>query len=73
MTADLEVRITIKTLAHKGVPKRAIARQLDMTEGNVRYHLSRLEAGTIDGRSRQQHKAAALADPIDFWLQDRQR
>lgn len=65
--------MTIKTLARKGVPKRAIARQLDMTEGNVRYHLSRLEAGAIDGRSRQQHKAAALAGPIDFWLRDRQR
>jgi len=56
MTTDLEVRMTIKTLARKGTPKRAIPRQLGMSEGNVRYHLRRLEAGTIDGRSRQRHK-----------------
>ena len=48
-----EVRMTIKTLARKGAPKRDIARQLDMSEGNVRYHLRRLEAGAVDGRSRQ--------------------
>lgn len=29
MTTHLEVRMTIKTLARKGTPKRAIARQLD--------------------------------------------
>ena len=29
---DLEIRMTIKTLAAKGVPKRAIARQLTSTK-----------------------------------------
>jgi DNA-binding NarL/FixJ family response regulator len=38
MTTTLEVRLTIKTLARKGVSNRAIARQLDMSEGNVRCH-----------------------------------
>jgi DNA-binding NarL/FixJ family response regulator len=37
----LEIRMTIKTLAAKGLPKRAIARQLGLTEGTVRYHLGR--------------------------------
>ena len=48
---DLEIRMTIKTLAAKGVPKRAIARQLDLSEGTVRYHLSPLAAGARDGRA----------------------
>ena len=70
MTTE-EVRMTIKTLARKGAPKRDIARQLDMSEGNVRYHLRRLDAGAIDGRSRQRHKAADRAEAIDLWLNDR--
>ena len=68
MTTDLEVRMTIKTLARKGVPKRDIARQLEMSEGNVRYHLRRMDAGVTDGRARQRHKAADWAEPIDYWL-----
>ena len=38
---DLEMRMTIKTLADKGVPSREIARQLSVAEGIVRYHLHR--------------------------------
>ena len=68
MTTDLEVRMTIKTLARKGVPKRDIARQLEMSEGNVRYHLRRMAADASDGRARQRHKAADWAEPIDYWL-----
>ena len=41
---DLELRMTIKTLAAKGQSQRAIARQLDLCEGTVRYHLRRLAA-----------------------------
>lgn len=67
MTTNLEVRMTIKTLAHKGVAKREIARQLDMSEGNVRYHLSRMATGAVDGRSRQRHRAAELHDAIETW------
>jgi len=67
MTINLEVRMTIKTLAHKGVPNREIARQLEMTEGNVRYHLARMAAGVEDGRRRQRHRAADLAEAIEVW------
>ena len=71
MTTTLEVRMTIKTLTRKGVSNRAIARQLDMSEGNVRYHRRRIAAEAVDGRSRQRHKAADWAEPIDFWLSAR--
>ncbi|MBS3957769.1 MAG: response regulator transcription factor, partial [Xanthomonadaceae bacterium] len=49
--------MTIKTLAAKGVPKRAIARQLDLSEGTIRYHLSRIASGTPDGRAAQPRRA----------------
>lgn len=60
--------MTIKTLDRKGVSKRGIARQLQMSEGNVRYHLRRMAVGARDGRSRQRHKAADWAEPIAYWL-----
>ena len=62
MTTTEEVRMTIKTLAGRQVPNREIARQLDMTEGNVRYHLRRMATGAVDGRTRQRHRAADLAE-----------
>jgi hypothetical protein len=68
MTTDLEVRMTIKTLARRGTPNRAIARQLGISEGNVRYHLKRIAADATDGRARQRHKAADWAEAIDYWL-----
>ena len=42
--SDLEVKMTMKTLAQKGVAKRAIARQLKLSEGTVRYHLKRMDS-----------------------------
>lgn len=71
MTINLEVRMTIKTLARKGVPRREIARQLDMSEGNVRYHLARMAAGAVDGRSRQRHRAAECHEAIETWRGER--
>ena len=68
MTTDLEVRMTIKTLARKGIPKRDLARQLNVSEDNIRYHLCRIKSNAVDERSRQQHKAAGPAGPIDAWL-----
>ena len=65
---DLEIRMTIKTLAAKGVPKRAIARQLDLSEGTIRYHLSRIASGTPDGRSAQPRRAGVAADAIAHWM-----
>lgn len=65
---DLEIRMTIKTLAAKGVPKRAIARQLDLSEGTVRYHLARQAAGARDGRADQPRRAGVAADTIAHWM-----
>jgi len=66
--SDLEIRMTIKTLAAKGLPKRAIARQLGLTEGTVRYHLRRLASGAIDGRARQRRLASGHAEAIAHWF-----
>lgn len=63
--------MTIKTLARKGVSKREIARQLTMTEGNVRYHLARMAAVAVDGRSRQRHRAADCHGAIEVWRSTR--
>jgi transposase len=65
---DLELRMTIKTLAAKGQSNRAIARQLDLCEGTVRYHLRRIAAGSIDGRSQQRRVAESYREAIDHWI-----
>ena len=65
---DLEIRMTIKTLAAKGAPKRAIARQLTLSEGTVRYHLARLAAGARDGRADQPRRALVVVDAISHWM-----
>ncbi len=65
---DLEIRMTIKTLARKGLPKRAIARQLAISEGTVRYHLRRQASGARDGRARQRRLADAHRPAIDHWF-----
>ncbi len=51
---DLEARMTIKTLASKEVSHSEIARMLGVTEGAVRYQVRRMQAGAVDGRSRQE-------------------
>lgn len=66
---DLELRMTIKTLAAKGLPKRGIARQLDLSEGTVRYHLRRMAAGAADGRGLQQRRALPCHDAIAVWME----
>jgi len=68
---DLEIRMTIKTLAAKGVPNRAIARQLSLSEGTVRYHLRRQARSAIDGRARQVRRAGAFHAAIDHWFGQR--
>lgn len=59
--------MTIKTLAQKGVPKRQIARQLNLSEGSVRYHLKRIATDEPDGRALQQRRAGQVADAIAHW------
>jgi transposase len=68
---DEEARMTIKTLARKGLSNRETARLLGVTEGAVRYQLRRMEAGTIDGRSRRTGRADAYAEAIDTWREAR--
>lgn len=65
--------MTIEELADRGVNHCAIARTLDVTEGTVRYHLRRQEAGSVDGRSKQEHLAAGWYDRIAPWLETTER
>ena len=69
MRLDRETRMTIPVLAHHGQSGRAIARMLGVDEKAVRYHLKRAAEGAIDGRSRQEHKAAGLKDAIAHYLE----
>jgi transposase len=64
---DTEARMAVKVLTARGSSKSEIARLLDVTEGSVRYHLRRMQAGTPDGRSLQTFKATALCEVIDVW------
>ena len=59
----VELRMTINTLATKGQSNRAIARQLDVCEGTVRYHLRRIVAGAVDGCSRQRRRPPCRRRP----------
>ena len=62
-----EARMTIKTLAQKGLSNRETARLLGVTEGAVRYQRQRMEASTPDGRSQRRGQADAYADIIETW------
>jgi transposase len=66
---DPEARMTIKTLAARGATNSHIARLLGVTEGAVRHHVARMQMGALDGRSRQEPKAACVAGAIDHWRQ----
>ena len=52
-------------LSEKRVSNCAIARQLGVTEGTVRYHLRR--EGTPDGRANKVFKAEELSEVIEHW------
>jgi IS30 family transposase len=47
--------LTIRVLTEKHAPSRAIARQLGVTEGTVRYNQRRQWSGAVDGRSGKSH------------------
>jgi transposase len=62
----LEDRMTIQTLARKHVSHCEIARLLGITEGAVRYQIKRMDVGAVDGRSRQEMRAAKV-EAIAHW------
>lgn len=62
-----EARMTIKTLAHKGVSNRETARLLGVTEGTVRHALRRMTSGEPDGRSSRTGHADSFAEAITYW------
>ena len=65
---DLEIRMTIKTLAERGTSCAEIGRLLKLPESNVRYHLHRIRSGAGDGRALRPRRAAAVAEAIEHWM-----
>ena len=60
--------VTLQVLDHKGQSKRSIARQLGVSEGTIRYHLSRQAAGSTDGRKKQSLiQKQSLVAVVDHW------
>ena len=64
---DREARVTIKALVSRGSSNAAVARLLGVSEGAVRYHVTRMSAGALDGRGDKAFKAAPLAEAIEHW------
>jgi transposase len=62
--------VTLRVLKEKKQSNRQIAKTLQVSEGTVRYHLSR--QGKVDGRQHKPRKAQAVADAIDLWLRSHQ-
>ncbi len=62
--------VTIKVLARKGLSNRAIARQVGVTEGAVRYQLSKASApdGGPDGRTNKPLLADRFEAPMRAWI-----
>jgi len=69
---DREARVTIKTLVSRGTTNTAVAGLLGVTEGSVRYHVSRMVTGAVDGRGMKPFKAAPQAEAIEHWRQSQQ-
>lgn len=63
--------VSIQVLSEKGVPKRQIAREMQVAESTVRYHVRRGETGASDGRSGKGKKADEMAAPIEAWVMGR--
>jgi transposase len=64
---DIEGRTAMTVLLERGHSQSAVARLLGVTEGTVRYHRKRGTVGAVDGRSKQDLKAAAHAEAIAHW------
>lgn len=63
--------MTIQTLAGKHMPHTQIAQLLGVSEGAVRYRLRRMNDAAVDGRSRQEPRASAVAEAIAHWREQR--
>jgi transposase len=64
---DVEGRTAMAVLLERGHSQSAVARLLGVTEGTVRYYRKRGTVGAVDGRSKQDLKAAAHAEAIALW------
>jgi len=64
--------VTIEVLAQKGQNNSEIARTLGVSEGTVRYHRRRADAGAEDGRRDKPFAAAAQAAVIAAWMEAHQ-
>ena len=69
---DLEIRMTIKTLAAKGTSCAEIGRLLKLPESNIRYHLARLRENVHDGRSLRPRRAEAVSQAVAHWMASHQ-
>jgi len=64
------LQVLLQVLTQKGQSKRAIARQLNVSEGTVRYHLRRQAASATDGRKKQTRiEKHNLVDVVQHWWQ----
>jgi len=61
--------VTIQVLSAKGLPKRQIARELQVSESTVRYHVQRGLTGAVDGRAGKPRRADELAGAIEAWME----
>lgn len=66
-----EAIVALHVLKEKGQSNRQIARTLQVSEGTIRYHLSR--QGQTDGRHNKPRKADVVAEAIDLWLHAQQQ
>lgn len=65
--------MTIQVLSEKQMPTRAIARQLGVSEGAVRYHQRRAREHAVDGRGDKPFAADAFESAIDVWVAEHSR
>lgn len=68
--------VTIQVLSERGRSRAAVARELGVTEGAVRYHLRRAAMAATDGRKRKPFamEDLGLAKAIDaWWEQEKER
>jgi transposase len=60
--------VTLQVLGEKGKSNRAIARQLDVSEGTIRYHRRRQAQAASDGRTKKTLiEQLGLVQVVDHW------